>query len=140
MAKIQRISDRVKYKIGDVTFHCAPLTKDQKLEIQNCFIEKGKEQKYDLFTAQTLYLKYSLKDIEGVEDYHGEKYSLEFDNSGYITDNCISELLNLEQKSTLLTALWQNLNGYNEDLRDPSTGEKLEGVALELYKTNPPET
>lgn len=134
MTKILRITDRVDFKIGEVTFTCAPLNKDQKMEITSSFIEKGKDQKFNLAKAQQLYLKYSIKGISGVEDFHGNKYELSFDENGNLTDDCLSEILQIEQNPKLLTALWQNLNGYNEDLRDPVTNEKLEGVALELHK------
>ena len=77
-----------------------------------------------------MYIKYSIKGIDGLECYDGEKYELEFINDE-LTDECVSEILSLEQRNKLTTSAWQLLNGIQE-LTDPITGEKLEGVELEV--------
>jgi len=130
MAKILRLSDRINLKIGDVTFVIAPLNHFQKIELSNCTTIKNGEEHYDLLRAQALYLKYAVKDVNGIECYNGEKYELEFNNDE-LTDNCVSEILSLDQRSKLTTSAWQILNGIKE-LVDPVTGEKLEGVELEV--------
>ena len=130
MAKILRLSDRINLKIGDVTFMLAPLNHFQKIELSNCTTIKNGEEHYDLLRAQALYLKYAIKDVNGIECYNGEKYELEFNNDE-LTDNCVSEILSLDQRSKLTSSCWQLLNGIKE-LVDPVTGEKLEGVKLEV--------
>jgi len=130
MAKILRLSDRIKLTIGEVVFTLAPLNHFQKIELANCTTVKNGEDHYDLLRAQALYIKYSIKGIDGLECYDGEKYELEFMNDE-LTDECVSEILSLEQRSKLTTSAWQLLNGVKE-LTDPITGEKLEGVELEV--------
>ena len=130
MAKLMRLKDRVKLTIGEVVFTIAPLNYAQKQELSECTRISGGEEVFDLLKAQVLYIKYALKDIDGVEDYNGDKYELEFDGD-VLTDDCVSEILCLEQKEKLTIAAWQILNGIQE-LRDPVTGKKLSGVKLEV--------
>lgn len=130
MAKILKMSDRIHLKIDEITFVIAPLSYMQKQELASCTkIIKGEEH-YDLLRAQALYIKYGLKDVIGIEDYDGNEYKLEFEGD-YLSDNCVSEVLSLDQRTTLTTSAWQLLNGIQE-LKDPITGEKLEGVELEV--------
>lgn len=134
MAKILRMSDRIVFKIDDLKFKIAPLSNDRKNEIAACMKYQGGEQVYDLLKAQHLYMKYGLKDVEGIETYDGKKYKLEFEGD-HLTDECVSEIFYLEQKGKLLTAAWQVLNGITDQLSDPMTGEKLDGVELEVEST-----
>ena len=129
-SKILRLTDRVNLRIGDVTFVIAPLNHFQKIELSNCTTIKNGEDHYDLLRAQALYLKYAIKDVSGIEDYEGNEYKLEFNNDE-LTDDCVSEILSLDQRSTLTTCAWQLLNGIKE-LIDPVTGDKLDGVELEV--------
>jgi len=130
MTKILRLKDRLKLKIDDVTFKLAPLSHLQKQELAGCTKMQNGEEIFDLTRAQALYIKYSLKDIDGVEDYSGEKYELEFDGD-VLTDDCVSEVFNLEQREKLNIAAWQLVQGVQE-LKDPVTGKPLEGVDLEV--------
>lgn len=130
MARILRLRDRVNLQIGEVKFTLAPLSHFQKQELAECTRIKDGEEIFDLTKAQALYIKYSLKGIDGVENYDGTKYELEFEN-GALTDDCVSEVLCIEQKKELLTAAWQILNGIQE-LIDPVTKKPLEGVDLSV--------
>lgn len=130
MAKVLRMKDRVKLKVGEVTFTLAPLSHYQKQELASCTKMQGGEEIFDLPKAQALYIKYSLKGIDGVETYGDEKYELEFDGD-HLSDDCVSEIFHLEQREKLNIAAWQIIQGIQE-LRDPNTGEKLEGVELEV--------
>ena len=131
MAKILRESDRVNLTVGEVVFTVAPLKFDVKQELASCTKLVAGKEILDLAKAQFLYIKYALKDIKGVEDHSGEPYELEFEGE-YLTDSCTNEILTLEQKDSLSTAAWQIVNGVNGELIDPLTGEKLEGVSLEV--------
>lgn len=130
MSKILRMSDRIHLKIDDVTFELAPLSFSRKQELASCTrIVKGEEH-YDLLRAQFLYIKYSLKKISGVFDYDGTEYTLSFEGDS-VTDECVSEIMNLDQRNKLTVSAWQILNGI-KDLEDPVTGEKLDGVELKV--------
>jgi len=131
MAKIMRSTDRLELKINDVVFTISPLNKEQKQEMSNCtFISKGQDV-YDLAQAQFLYVKYGLKSVKGIEDYHGNEYTLAFDDNGHLTDECANEILTLEDKPKLMIAAWQLLNGVRQ-LKDPDTGKELKGISLEV--------
>lgn len=130
MAKILRLTDRINLKIGDVTFVLAPLNFLQKQEILGCTKNVGGQEHYDLLKAQFLYLKYCLKDIKGVKGYDNKPYELSFEGD-VLTNDCVSEVLNMEERTKLNVAAWQLINGIQE-LRNPETGEKLEGVQLKV--------
>ena len=133
MAKILRLSDRIKLTIGEVVFTIAPLNYFQKIELSNCTMIRNGEDHYDLLLAQSLYLKYGIKGMTGVKDCDGNDYELEF-KGDELTDECISEILHLEQRNKLTTAAWQLLNGIQE-LADPLTGKKLKGVKVEVVSS-----
>lgn len=120
MAKILKRTDRIKFKVGEVTFTLAPFTYEQKMEMSECITTKAGVNRVDMFKTQTLMLKYGVKDIDGVEDYE-----LEFDSSGNLTDECISELLYLDQSIPMLSACYEIHNGLPDKLL-------TEGVELEV--------
>ncbi len=132
MIKILRLTDRINLKMGKVTFQLAPLSNDRKREISSCTTLSAGEHVFDHGKAQHLYLKYSLKCITGVKDFHGESYSLEFEND-YLTDDCVSEVFMLPQKETLMTCAWQVMNGIPDKLVDEDN-KPVKGVALEVVQ------
>lgn len=121
--KLTRLSDRMKLKIGEVVFTIAPVSYFVKKEIGECTKIEGGEQVFDLSKAQHLYIKHALKKVEGIEDYEGNPYELEFDGD-VLTDDCISELFYMEQREEFLTACWAVLNDFNEN-------KKVKGVKFE---------
>ena len=130
MATILRMTDRINLKIDEVTFIIAPLSYQRKQELASCTKIVNGEEHFDLLKSQALYIKYSLKDVKGITDVDGKDYELQFEGD-CLTDDCVSEILSLEQREKLNIASWQLLNGLN-DLKDPVTGDKLEGVELEV--------
>lgn len=132
MIKILRMTDRVKLKIGKVTFFLAPLMNDHKMEMASTVATVSGEKVIDYGQAQHLYLKYALKDLQGVTDYHGEKYELEFEGD-YLTDECISEVSNLSQKDELMGVAWQIFQGLPNKIVDPN-GKEYKKASLEVMK------
>jgi len=124
------MTDRVNIKIGEVTFVLAPLSYLRKQEISACTKLIAGEEHFDLLKAQATYIKYAVKDIIGITDYNDEKYTPEMQGD-CLTDDAVSEILNLDQRSDLTTASWQILNGIQE-LTDLETGKPMEGVELEV--------
>lgn len=132
MVKIIKMSDRIKLSVKDVTFWIAPLSKEQKAEASNCTtITHGGTTTIDLFSAQAVYIKYGLKKVEGLEDHHGNKYKLSFENE-CLTEDCISEILYLPESEALNNYFWQSLNGLPTTIKDPHTGKKMTGVILDV--------
>lgn len=128
--KIYRLSDRVSVKIGELVFKLAPLSFTQKAEILDCKKIVAGEEILDRIGATKLAIKYSLKDVEGLEDIDGNKYELDKDDSGNLSDSCIDELLNVEVAPSLITTCFNFLNGVPSHIVDPETGKKLKGVEI----------
>ena len=125
------MTDRYVLKVDGVTFTVAPLSKEHKLEISQCGqLEKGQFVQ-NIFNMQCLYLKYGLKGVSGIKDYNKKEYELTFENN-YLSEDCISELLNLPMHGKLMDAAWQILNGVPDKIIDPVSGAALKGVKLEI--------
>lgn len=118
--KILKRTDKIKFKVGSVTFHLSPFTYEQKMEMSDCQKILNGIPRLDVFRAQVLMLKYGVKKIEGVDDYE-----LEFDDNGNLTDECISELLYLDQSTKMLSACYEIHNGLPDQL-------ETEGVEMEI--------
>ena len=130
MVKILRLSDRIKLSIGEISFMLAPLSNDIKREIAGCSTIKNGESIFDYAMAQHVYIKNSVKDISGVETYGGETYKLHFEGDK-LTDECVSDIFNLQQKGILVSCAWQLLNGIPDKLTDDN-GKPLKGVQLDV--------
>jgi len=137
MAKVMRISDKIKIKIKDLEFLISPLSVEHKKNLANATtIIKGKET-YDLYGAQCIYLKHGLKDVKGIEYFDGEKFELQFDDDEKttLTDDCVTELMGLECKSDLMQTAMQLLNGFTDQIYDGHTGEKMKSVEVEVVSS-----
>lgn len=137
MIRVLRMSDRIKIKLDELTFYLAPLSNAKKMEISGCTMIKNGEPVYDVGKAQALYVKYSLKKVEGLKDYHGEDYELEFEGDA-LTDDCVSEIFTIEESPRLMHCAWSVLNGVPDKITDDN-GNPLQGVALEVVKAKKPE-
>ena len=116
MANIMRLSDRYVVKIDDVTFKVSPLSYYEKQELLSCVKLQGGKEVLDVGKANFYYIKKGLKEVSGITDYSGKEWKPEFDDSG-VTDECISELLMLEETSSFMECAWKVLNGMNEESR-----------------------
>lgn len=123
MAKILRLSDRIKIKVEDVTFWIAPIGAVVKKEIAGCTKLQGGKEVFDLFDAQMIYLKHGLKKVEGITTYKDEPYELEFIND-QLTDECVSEILSIDCTPKFLESAWNVFNGF--------TGQQVEGAEIEI--------
>lgn len=130
MAKILSMKDRIKLTIGEIVFTIAPLSYGNKQELLSCTKVVNGEDHYDLLKAQALYIKYAVKGVEGIKKHSGEAYGLEFEG-GFLTDDCVSELLSIECREELMVAAWQQLNGA-QSVVNPVTFEKMEGIKVEV--------
>lgn len=105
MARVYKTTDRVPVKIGDITVKIAPLSLDQKNEIQEVMIEGQKKNSVAILTKSTLLaVKMCVKEIAGLKSADDSDYQLEFedDKKELLTDNCISDLMNMEESANLM--------------------------------------
>lgn len=121
--KIYSLKDRLTVHIGELVFKLAPLSFKQKSEVQALMANKKELE------GVRLVVKYAVKDIEGVETLEGKKYVLEMDESG-LTENCLDDLLNLENSAEISLACASLINGIPKEIVDPETGKAIEGIKI----------
>lgn len=129
MARIYKRTDRVTVKVDEITLKLAPLTVEQKIEIQQLMID-GVANKDVKKTSRgvELAMKYSLKGVSGIEDADGNPYKLEF-NDDALTDSCIDDLMNLEVKEKIVLVCTSLLKGVPRGFTDEK-GLPIEGVEI----------
>jgi hypothetical protein len=138
MARIYKRTDRIAVKIDSLTVKLAPLTLDQKTEIQQAMIlGRTKADIKEASRGIALSLKYAVKGIEGLEDSDGNVYKLEFDKDLNLKDSCIDDLMNLELTPKLAMVCAAMVNGVPKSFSD-NEGNALEGV--EVVTSQPAET
>lgn len=123
---IYKLTDRIPVQIGDLRFLISPLSSAQKLEIiSQVKMSSGKEV-HDYTKQALLSIKHGVKKVEGLKCFDGSEYELEFDESGSLTDDSVSELLQMEGSDKLIIVCSTLLNQIKE--------VNLEGVKVELDK------
>ena len=131
--KIYRLSDRIPVKIGEITFKLGPMTAEQRIDVMECYETVGGETVGDMVRATMKVIKYSVKDVDGIEyatDEGQYKVQFEDDSKRALSDECVDELLGLEQKTELATVCYAFLNGIPSEIIDPRTKKKLKGVEM----------
>lgn len=124
---IYKMSDRIPIEIGDVKFWVSPLNFEQKTALAaQVKMVSGVEQP-DSVKIAYLAVKYSVKEIEGVKSSDGSNYQLEFMGDGALTDECVSELLQLEHSPLLVTAC-SHLIGAIKDHNIPGVKIDIKSV------------
>lgn len=131
--KILRLTDRITLEVGPVTFKLAPLSYSQKAELSSCTKFQDGKEVIDTLKSTFLAIKFSLKEIKGVEDLDGKPYKLEFEG-GVLKDECVEDILNLEQSSELTIAAFQLMQGIPKEIVSPITGKPLKGVSVSVGK------
>lgn len=130
MTIIYRKNDLISLEIGDLVFKIKPLNYLDRVEIMSCLHNSSGTIVENAGKASYLTIKYAVKKLEGASTIDGTPYELEFDESGNITDDAISDILNIEENNKLGLALHNFLKGVPSKLIDPNTGDNLEGVKI----------
>ena len=125
MVKIYRVNDRISLNIDGLTVKISPLSFQQKMDVQALVLEGTA---MSAMKGAALALKYSLKEIKGLESEEGE-YQLEVENN-MVTDNCIDDLFNIEQGTKLTLVALNLLQGIPESFINPENGEPIKGVKI----------
>lgn len=133
--KVFKTSDRIPVKIGDAVFYLAPMSQEQKLDLMTCMSKEGSSQIDNLTKTSFLVMKYTIKDVKGIEYADGSPYKLEMDDKG-LTDACISELMNTEISINLILACQSFIKGVPKEILDPQTNEKLKDVEILALDNN----
>jgi hypothetical protein len=134
MVKLYKTTDRVSVKIDELEFKISPLTFEQKANIQSELISGDP---IGIVKGARLAIKYSVKGVSGIVDANDQAYELAFEN-GELTDECVDDLLNVDQESKLSLVCTSLLNGIPKDIIDPQTNKKIKGVTIDPGKQKPP--
>lgn len=122
MAKIYRLSDRIKLKIDDLIVIISPLSIHQKASVEEVASSAG------LIKGTIEAIRYSVKDISGLKDSEGNDYELQYDENGNLSDESLNDLFNIEQSFKLSAVALNLVNSVPEVFSDPNTGKPLQGV------------
>lgn len=129
--KVYSVNTRIPIKIGDVTFKLSPFSQAQKIEMAEFANFEGGQYLQNASRMTFRAIKFSVKDVEGLEDaLTGEKYKLEFDDTGCLTDACVNDILSIEIADKLMVACMAMLKGIPTEIVNQQTGQKMEGVEV----------
>lgn len=93
---IYRMSDRIPVKLGELTFWIAPLSVDAKGRLLTFSKRVSGEERDVAMEGAAAALKLSVKGVDGLKLADGSPYECEFDEQGNLTDDCVSELMQLD--------------------------------------------
>ena len=113
MARIYRLTDRIKYKIDDLTIEISPLDDHNKSTLQHLAVLGQSGDMKSSMQAAKFAMKVGLKSVDGVEYSDGEKFKLSFGEDGYVSDECIVDLLNMEESTKMIQVLSGLMNGVS---------------------------
>lgn len=129
---ILRKSDRLKVEIEGIEFKIAPLTFQQKNELQAHMVKAVSGDMEEAMNSVRKALMFCLKDMKGVQyiDESGDPrdYQLSFDGD-VLSDDCIDELLNMPFSAKLNTVCSSMLQGVPDQILDEK-GKPIEGIKI----------
>ena len=132
MARLISTKERIPVTIDDIVIYISPLSYQEKMQLQDHMLQAVNGNMSEAMKGAAMSIKFAVKKVDGIETSEGYKYQLEFEENGkYITDSCVDDLLNLPQNNKLIATCSSLLEGIPaENIRNPSTGEPLEGVVV----------
>ena len=113
--RIYKTTDKVNFKVGDAMFTIVPLSRLQKMDILSISSRKESGLAIDSGMEMTaLSMKYSIKDVQGLKDGDGDEYKVLFDDQGYLTEQSVDDLFNIEEALPLMTAMASLTSGIGK--------------------------
>jgi hypothetical protein len=126
MVKLYRTTDRINLKIGPLEVKIAPLSFNQKSEIQS---EIMKPTPMAVMNAARMAVKYAVKDIKGIQTPDGKEYKLSFDGD-VLSDESLDDLLNIDQDNKIGVICTQLIRGVPTKFMDAQTNMPMEDVEI----------
>lgn len=99
---VYRMTDRIPVKIGELTFLLAPLNVAQKARLLASVQNVAGVQNEDAFSKASLAIRMSVKEVEGVKCADGSDWVTELGPDGELTDDCLSEIMQVTQNADLV--------------------------------------
>lgn len=114
--RIYRTTDKIKYKLGELTIEVSPLSLEQKTQLQEKIVNAQKENNLQsLVDGSIAAIKFGLKSVSGLENADGSPYELQFEN-GQLTHECVQDLLNIPEATSLTSLCVSLMNGIPREL------------------------
>jgi hypothetical protein len=98
--KILKTTDKVTIKHNDLEVVFSPLSYSQSLELSALEGVQGGESVVDVAKRTALMIKYAVKEIIGVTDYHGDPVVIKADRE--LTDDQLSDVITALSKSPVI--------------------------------------
>jgi len=133
---VYRNTDRVRLQIHDVIFTIKPFTYKEKADITSSIRVESGEQIDDGLSAIQKLLKYSVKDVTGINYPDGTTFKLKFDKDNVLEEESIDELLNLEINQDLTSALYVFVRSIPSKLTN-TDGEDLPHTKILPFQSMP---
>lgn len=92
---VYRTTDRIPVLIGDVKILVSPLSGDQYAKVGACTKMRGGVEVVDYGKMAVEVLRYCVKGVENLDVKYadGSDFSVEFDESGCLSEDCLTVLL-----------------------------------------------
>lgn len=134
MATIYRTSDRINYKIDDIEITIRPLSYGEKMSLNQDMVKAAQGDLTKAMDTVVSSVKLALKDVRGLKNIDGSDYTLQFDESGNVSQESIDDLLNLPHSNKLTAVCSALLNSVPTQILDPNTGLPIEGIEMVVQK------
>lgn len=122
---VYRTTDRVPVKVAGLTFWVSPLSFEQKAKIFDLISRDGGVEVVKGLASVQMLLKFSVKEVEGLQNPDGTEFKVDLDSDGNLDDDCVDILLNLPDfgKISQLLQTW-----LQQEIKDPG----IEGVEVDF--------
>jgi len=104
---IYKVTDRIPIIVGPVTFWVAPLSWSDKMEILSHYKLKAGEERLNHLEIAMRTIQLSLKKVDGLKYADGTDYELSLDENGNVTQESVSEIMQLSGSHHLVTVCGQ---------------------------------
>ena len=126
---VYRATDRIKIQIGEATLIVKPLSYKDKNDWLTCITSSSGTQLENALKGLAILMRATIKEIDGVIFTDGEKFSLEFDENGKLTEDSVDTLLNMEIFGDIRDLMIALTRGVPKDMRD-NAGNILEHIKI----------
>jgi len=113
---VYRSTDRIKIKIHDVELIVKPLSYFEKSQVEGILFKEGGVIRENSILALAKLIKYSIKEISGVNNLDGTPYQLSFDADGSLLESSIDELMNMGISNDLTIVLFGIRNSIPNEI------------------------
>jgi hypothetical protein len=100
---VYKLTDRIPVKIGAATFWIAPLSWGDKARLLSLFKQSAGVELIEPLRAAVETIRVSLKAVDGVQYSDGTEFDCKIDENGCISDEAISELMQVDGIDKLVT-------------------------------------